>query len=75
MLGTPSRGTEAAVQLLNGRARLVQMLALLEPGKKLDPNDHLRSQEAANQVAGVFSHLPRSGGTPARAQQRQCVGC
>ena len=62
MLGTPWRGAEAAVQLLNGRARVVQMLALLEPAQKADSGkqegEQTAIETAARQVASVFRTFP-----------------
>ena len=62
MLGTPSRGTEAALQLLNGRARVTQMLALLDPGRRSTPARRRMRQTAleaaAKQVASVFRTFP-----------------
>ena len=62
MLGTPSRGTEAALQLLNGHARVTQMLALLDPGGKVDSGkkvDEQTTPEAAvKRVANVFRTFP-----------------
>jgi len=62
MLGTPSRGTAAAVQLLNGRARVAQMLALLDPGRKVDSpkkaDAETALETAAKQVASVFRTFP-----------------
>ena len=62
MLGTPSRGAAAALQLLNGRARVTQMLALLDPGKKVGSPKKEDAETAlettTKQMASVFRTFP-----------------